>query len=164
MAALEGFAIGGGCQLLLVLDYVIAEQDTYFNLPARKEGIVPGAAPMRLGFFTGTRLAQEGVLFDRTFQSDSPEGRAVVNEVVPIGGVDAAIERLMTDITGGGIVSFGANRKAIRIGQESLDLFRRYMALYCREQANCHFSSALIRNLERFWTSRSHKPENSGSK
>jgi thioesterase DpgC len=134
--------------------YVIAEQDTYFNLPTRKEGIVPGAAPMRLGFFTGRRLAQKGVLFDRTFRSDSPEGRTAVNEVVPTGEADAAIERILAGITGGGVISFGANRKAIRIGEEPPDLFRQYMALYCRELANCRFSSTLIRNLERFRASR----------
>ena len=44
MAVVESFAIGGGCQLLLVVDYVIAEEGSYFNLPARKEGIIPGAA------------------------------------------------------------------------------------------------------------------------
>ena len=41
MAVVEAFAIGGGCQLLLVVDYVIAEAGAYFNLPARKEGHHP---------------------------------------------------------------------------------------------------------------------------
>ena len=48
LAAVESFAIGGGCQLLLVMDRVIAERSSYFNLPARKEGIVPGNANWRL--------------------------------------------------------------------------------------------------------------------
>ncbi|HKZ16740.1 MAG TPA: enoyl-CoA hydratase/isomerase family protein [Geobacteraceae bacterium] len=158
MGVVEGFAIGGGCQLLLVMDYVIAEDGAYFNLPARKEGIIPGAAPMRLGSFTGMRRAQEGILFGRTFPTDSPEGRALVNEVVPYGEIDAAIERVVNGITGSGVVSFGANRKAIRIGQESPDLFRRYMALYCRDQADCHFSPALTDNLQRLWASRNRPP------
>ncbi len=158
IAAVEGFAIGGGCQLLPVVDYVIAEKEAYFNLPARKEGIIPGVAPMRLGRFMGARLAQEGILFGRTFPADSPEGRTVVNEVVPAGEMDAAIERVVDGVAGGGVVSFGANRKAIRIGQEPLELFRRYMAFYCREQANCHFSPALVRNLEQFRASRNRPP------
>jgi thioesterase DpgC len=49
------------------------------------------------------------------------------------------------------VVSAAGNRRAIRIGQEPLDLFRRYMAVYAREQAWCHFSPALIANLERNW-------------
>ena len=60
IAAVEGFAIGGGCQLLLVVDYVIAETGSFFNLPARKEGIVPGVAPMRLPRFVGERATREG--------------------------------------------------------------------------------------------------------
>ena len=44
-----------------------------------------------------------------------------------------------------------SNRRAFRIAVESLDLFRRYMAVYAREQAYCHFSPALIANLERYW-------------
>ena len=36
----ESFAIGGGCQLLCVMDRVIAEPGSYFNLPASKEGFI----------------------------------------------------------------------------------------------------------------------------
>jgi thioesterase DpgC len=39
----------------------------------------------------------------------------------------------------------------IRLGHEPRDLFRQYMALYCREQATCYFSPNLIQNLERNW-------------
>ena len=42
VAAVDSFAIGGACQWLLVMDRVIAETGSYFNLPARKEGIIPG--------------------------------------------------------------------------------------------------------------------------
>src|SRR5207245_414465 len=44
IAVVEGFAIGGHCQYLLVMDYVLAAQDAFMSLPARKEGIIPGAA------------------------------------------------------------------------------------------------------------------------
>jgi thioesterase DpgC len=49
------------------------------------------------------------------------------------------------------VVSAAGNRRAFRAGEEPLDLFRRYMAVYAREQAYCHFSQALIANLERNW-------------
>ena len=67
------------------------------------------------------------------------------------GQVDEAIARAAAAVTGGGVISAGANRKAIRLGHEPRDLFRQYMALYCREQATCQFSPTLIRNLERNW-------------
>ena len=47
VAGVEAFAIGGGCQYLLTMDYVVAASDAYMTLPARKEGIIPGAANMR---------------------------------------------------------------------------------------------------------------------
>jgi len=155
IGALEAFAIGGGCQILLVLDYVIAEEGAYFNLPARKEGIIPGVGPLRMPRFLGERASQHGILFDRTFPVDAPEARGLVNEVVPAARMDAAIARAADLATGAGVISAGANRKALRIGQEPRDLFRRYMALYCREQADCHFSPALIANLERNWDAKS---------
>ncbi len=44
-----------------------------------------------------------------------------------------------------------ANRRALRVAQEPLDLFRRYMSNYARDQAYCLYSPALIDNLERNW-------------
>jgi thioesterase DpgC len=157
IAALESFAIGGGCQILLVMDYVIAEEGSYFNLPARKEGIIPGVGPLRFSRFVGARAAQHGILFDRTFFVPSPESGSMVNEVVPAGKMDEAIRQAVAKVTGAGVISTGANRKAIRLGQESLDQFRQYMALYCREQGNCHFSPGLIANLERNWKADTRK-------
>ena len=52
------------------------------------------------------------------------------------------------------MVSAAGNRKALRVGQEPLDLFRTYMATYAREQAYCQFSPALIANLEANWNAR----------
>jgi thioesterase DpgC len=157
IGALEAFAIGGGCQILLVLDYVIAEEGAYFNLPARKEGIIPGLAPLRMPRFLGERVAQHGILFDRQFPVDSPEARGIVNEVVPAGEMDAAIARAAANATGAGVISAGANRKAIRVAQEPRALLCEYLALYCREQGDCHFSPALIANLERNWDAKNRR-------
>ena len=43
------------------------------------------------------------------------------------------------------------------IAQEPLDTFRSYFAVYAREQAYCHFSPALIANLERHWKAQERK-------
>jgi len=47
VAGVDVFAIGGGCQYLLAMDYVVAGSDAYMTLPARKEGIIPGVANLR---------------------------------------------------------------------------------------------------------------------
>ena len=86
MAVVDGFAIGGGCQILLVVDYVIAENGSYFNLPARKEGIIPGAANLRLPRFMGERMARQAILFDRLFRVEEPDAKATGERGAPAGG------------------------------------------------------------------------------
>lgn len=157
LAVVDGFAIGGGCQLLLVMDYVIAESGAYFNLPARKEGIIPGAANLRLPRFMGERMARQAIMFDKTFRVDEPEARTLVNEVVPRERLDQAVEDCVANAVGSGMVSAGGNRKAIRIQTEPLDTFRAYMATYAYEQAFCHTSEQLVRNLERHWNAKQRK-------
>ena len=157
IAAVEGFAIGGHCQYLLVMDYVLAAKDAYLTLPARKEGIIPGAANLRLPRFVGDRIARQAVMAERRIECDSPEGRLICDEVVAQTEMDAAIERVVEKLTGSGVVSASSNRRAFRVAQEPLDLFRSYLAVYALEQAYCHFSPALIANLEQNWNAKNRK-------
>jgi thioesterase DpgC len=151
IAAVEGWAIGGHCQILLAMDYVLATQGSFITLPARKEGIIPGAANLRLPRFTGDRLARQLIQAERQIESDSPEGRLLCDEIGPAAGLEAAIERTVALLTSSGAVGAIGNRRAFRAAVEPLDLFRRYCAVYAREQASCHFSPALVRNLEQNW-------------
>jgi|tagenome__1003787_1003787.scaffolds.fasta_scaffold20986623_8 thioesterase DpgC len=157
IAAVEHFAIGGGCQYLLTMDYVVAASDAYMTLPARKEGIIPGAANMRMWRFTGDRIARQAILSGRRLDCDTPEGRMICDEIVPPAEMDAALERVIASFTDSGVVSAAGNRRAFRAAQEPLDQFRRYMAVYAREQAYCHFSPALIGNLEKHWNAQQRK-------
>jgi thioesterase DpgC len=157
VAGVDAWAIGGGCQYLLAVDYVVAGSDAFMTLPARKEGIIPGAANLRLTRFVGARAARQAILMGRRFDCDSPEGRMICDKIVPPGEMDAAIDQVVEDFTGSGVVSAASNRRAFRVGEESLDDFRRYMAVYAREQAYCHFSPALIANLEKHWNAAQRK-------
>ena len=157
MAVVEGFAIGGGCQLLLVVDYVIAEEGSYFNLPARKEGIIPGAANLRLPRFVGEGAARQAIMFDRTFPVDDPDAKALIHEVHARDKLDAALQTVVDNAIGSGMVSAAGNRRALRVQTEPIDVFRRYMATYAREQAYCHLSEQLIENLEHHWKAKSRK-------
>ena len=44
-----------------------------------------------------------------------------------------------------------SNRKALRVAEEPLDDFRRYMATYARQQSRCLYDQKLIANLEHSW-------------
>lgn len=157
VAVVETFAIGGGCQLLLVVDYVIAESGAYFSLPARKEGIIPGASNMRLPRFVGERLAREAIMFDRIFHADTPEGRLIANQVVQPGEIDRAVRDCVANAVSSGMISAGGNRKTMRMQAEPLELFRSYMTTYAVEQAFCHLSEQLVQNLERHWNAKARK-------
>ena len=91
IAAAETYAIGGACQLLHVMDHVIAERGCRLYLPARKEGIIPGASNMRLARAVGDRIARQAILSGREFEAGTPDGDLLCDEVVEPGEMDAAI-------------------------------------------------------------------------
>jgi (3,5-dihydroxyphenyl)acetyl-CoA 1,2-dioxygenase len=157
IAALDGFAIGGHCQILLTMDYVLAAHDAFMTLPARKEGIIPGAANLRMPRFTGDRIARQAIQYERKLVCDSPEGRLMCDEIAPAEDMDRALDRVVAGLTNSGAVSATGNRRALRIGEEPLDLFRMYFSAYSRDQAYCHFSPALVANLEREWNAHNRK-------
>jgi thioesterase DpgC len=157
IAAVEEFAIGGHCQLLLVMDYVLAAEGAYMTLPARKEGIIPGMANMRLPRFVGDRLARQAIMYEKRIDCASPAGRLICDEIVPAGTMDAAILRVAGGLTNSGVVNAAANRRAFRIVDEPLSAMIRYLSVYAREQAYCHISPALVANLERYWNAHERK-------
>ena len=69
-----------------------------------------------------------------------------------------ALDKVVNGLTSSGVVSAASNRRAFRITQEPLDMCRNYFAVYAREQASCHFSPALIANLEKYWNAQNRKP------
>ena len=157
IAVVDQFAIGGGCQYLLVTDINIAADNAYLTLPARKEGIIPGVANMRLPRFVGDRMARQAIMMEKRIDCASPMGRLICDEVVPSTQLDQVLAQTIDTITSSGVVSAAGNRKAFRVAQEPLDLFRQYMSVYCKEQALCHFSPALIGNLEKNWDAHNRK-------
>jgi thioesterase DpgC len=153
IAAVETFAIGGACQILHTVDHVIATRGTRLYLPARKEGILPGASNLRLARAVGDRLARQAILSGLEFAAGTPQGDLLCDETVDSPEeMDAAIAARVEALTSSGLVNAAGNRRALRVGAEPLDTFRQYMATFCREQAYCHFSPALVRNLEEHWS------------
>jgi enoyl-CoA hydratase/carnithine racemase len=154
VAAVERYAVGGACQLLHVMDHVIATRGSRLFLPARKEGIIPGASNLRLPRFVGDRAARQAIFSGREWTAGEPDAALLVDDVVQPGEMDAALDARIEALTNSGLVNAAANRAALRAGQEPLDLFREYMATFSVEQARCHLSPALVRNLEVHWNAR----------
>ncbi len=158
LAAVDAWAIGGACQWLLVMDAVVAERGSVFTLPARKEGIIPGCANLRLPRFVGERLTRQAIFLNKEFPADSAEGRLIADRVVDPDDVESTAEELAQELTAAGLTSLVANRRALRMGHEPLEVFRRYLANYAIAQARCLYSPALIQNLERNWDAKRRLP------
>jgi thioesterase DpgC len=143
----DGFAIGGGMQLLLVFDHVIAASDAYFSLPAAQEGIVPGAANLRLTRCLGPRLSRQVILGGRRIWASEPAGRLLADEVVEPAELPEAIERSLDRLQSPAVA---ANRRMLNLAEESSDEFRRYMAEFAVQQAMRLYGEDVIAKVGRF--------------
>jgi (3,5-dihydroxyphenyl)acetyl-CoA 1,2-dioxygenase len=158
IAAVERLAVGGACQLLHVADHVIATRGARLFLPARNEGIIPGASNLRLPRFVGDRAARQAILSGREWVAGQPDAAQLCDEVAEPADMDRAVAARIAALTSSGLINATANRAALRAGQEPLDLFREYMAAFAVEQARCHLSPALVHNLENHWQARDREP------
>ncbi|WP_053645806.1 (3,5-dihydroxyphenyl)acetyl-CoA 1,2-dioxygenase DpgC [Streptomyces sp. XY431] len=147
IAAVDSFAIGGGAQLLLVFDQVIAAADSYLSLPAAQEGIVPGASNFRLGRAAGPRLSRQVILRGRRIRATEPDARLLVDEVVEPSGMDAAVERAVAELRGPAVVP---NRHMLNVAEEPPEEFRRYLAEFALQQALRLYSDDVIGKVGRF--------------
>ena len=96
------------------------------TLPARKEGIIPAMANLRLPRFVGDRIARQAIMYERRIECDSPGGPPDLRR-------DRAGRRhgrghrpRHRRLTSSGAVSAIGNRRALRFADEPLDTFRRY--------------------------------------
>uniref|UniRef100_UPI002F91BE89 (3,5-dihydroxyphenyl)acetyl-CoA 1,2-dioxygenase DpgC n=1 Tax=Streptomyces cellulosae TaxID=1968 RepID=UPI002F91BE89 len=147
VAAVDTFAIGGGAQLLLVFDRVVAGADAYVSLPAAQEGIVPGAANFRLGRFAGGRTARQLILWGRRIWASEPDAGLFIDEVADPREVDALAEESLDRLDSQAVVT---NRRMLNLAEEPLDDFRAYMAEFAVQQAVRLYSEDVLGKVGRF--------------
>jgi thioesterase DpgC len=147
VGAVDTFAIGGGAQMLLVLDHVVVAADAYLSLPAAREGIVPGVSNLRLTRVAGGRLARQVILGGRRIQATEPDARLLVDEVVESEEMDAAIERCLPRFEGEAVL---ANRRMINLAEEPVDELRAYLAEFALLQALRIYTDDVLGKVGRF--------------
>jgi thioesterase DpgC len=148
LAAVDAFAIGGGAQLLLAFDHVIAETDAYFSLPAANEGIVPGAANLRLTRFLGARPARRIIMGGARIGTSDPDGRRLFDDVVEPDGMAAAVDAAANQLAGAAVPAI---RRMINTAEESLDDTRRYVAEFAVQQAVRAYSPDVLAKAGGTW-------------
>ncbi|WP_159929708.1 MULTISPECIES: enoyl-CoA hydratase/isomerase family protein [Nocardia] len=148
IGAVDAFAIGGGMQLLLVLDRVIAEEGAFFSLPAAEEGIVPGLANLRLSRAVGSRMSRRIILSGLRIAATDRAAELICDEVVPAEEMDAAITAAVAELSQPAVV---ANRRMLILAEEPVDLYRWYLAEFAIVQAERMYSPDVLGNVERRW-------------
>ncbi len=114
IAAVSGFALGGGCELMMHADIIIASETTRIGQPEILIGVMPGAGgTQRLTRAVGKALAMELVLTGRFMTAEEARAAGLINKVVPVEFYLEEAQRLAKEI---------ANRPpvAVRLAKEAV--------------------------------------------
>ena len=115
IAAVSGFALGGGCELAMMCDFIIAADNARFGQPEIKLGIIPGAGgTQRLPRAVGKAKAMDLALTGRMMDAAEAERAGLVSRVVPL-------DKLMEEALGAALVISDFSRIAVMAAKESVN-------------------------------------------
>jgi enoyl-CoA hydratase len=115
IAAVSGYALGGGCELAMLCDFIIASDDAQFGQPEIKLGILPGiGGSQRLTRAVGKALAMDLVLTGRNIGAQEAKAAGLVARVVP------ADQLLQTALEAAHTIA-GYNMPAVRLAKEAVN-------------------------------------------
>ena len=119
IAAVRGFALGGGCELAMACDLIVAGEDAQFGQPEIRIGVMPGAGgTQRLTRAIGKARAMELILTGRSMTAREAEAAGLVSRVVPSESTVAEALALAARIAAQPPVAVRAAKEAIRLADE----------------------------------------------
>ena len=120
IAAVEGAALGGGCELAILSDFIVASETAVFGMPETTLGIFPGIGGTQLlPRIVGAPLAKELIFTGRRVEATEAKAIGLVNHVVPRGQARARALEIAATIAENGPVAVRQAKKAINWGSET---------------------------------------------
>jgi enoyl-CoA hydratase len=120
IAAVEGFALAGGCELAILSDFIVASETAVFGVPETTLGIFPGIGGTQiLPRLLGAPLAKELIFTGRRMKADEAKAAGLVNHLVPKGQARARALEIATTIAANGPIAVRQAKKAIAYGSET---------------------------------------------
>ena len=115
IAAVSGFALGGGCELAMMCDFIIAADNARFGQPEIKLGVIPGAGgTQRLPRAVGKSKAMDMALTARMMDATEAERAGLVSRVVPL-------DKLMDEALAAALAISGMGRLAVMAAKECVN-------------------------------------------
>lgn len=115
VAAVAGYALGGGCELAMMCDFIIAADNAKFGQPEITIGTIPGAGgTQRLTRFVGKSKAMEMVLTGRMMDAEEAERSGLVSRVVPL-------DSLMDEAMQAANTISGLSRPVVMMAKEAVN-------------------------------------------
>lgn len=131
IAAVSGHALGGGCELAMMCDLIVASETAQFGQPEINLGVMPGlGGTQRLARAIGPYRAMELILTGRTLGAAEAHAAGLVNRLAPVNDFLEEAERLAAEIADRAPVAVRLAREAVRHGiettvREGLEVERR---------------------------------------
>jgi enoyl-CoA hydratase len=120
IAAVAGFALGGGCELAMTADFIIAADSARFGQPEVKLGVAPGiGGSQRLARAVGKSKAMEMVLTGRMMKADEAERSGLVARVVPAAELLESTLKTAQEIAAMPPLAAIANKEMVNIAFET---------------------------------------------
>jgi enoyl-CoA hydratase/carnithine racemase len=120
VAAVNGFALGGGCELAMACDIRIASENARFGLPETTLSVLPGAGgTQRLARLVGTGRAIEMILTGRFVDAAEAHAIGLVTAVVPADGLAGELRRLADQILAKGPLAVRLAKLVVRAGMDA---------------------------------------------
>ncbi|PON13513.1 enoyl-CoA hydratase [Candidatus Entotheonella serta] len=119
IAAVEGFAMGGGCELAVLSDFVVAGETAVFAVPEVTRGIFPGiGGTQMLPRIVGGPFAKEMVYTGRRVPAEEAKAVGLINHLVPAGQAAAKAREIAGTIAKNGPIAVRQAKKAVAWGSE----------------------------------------------